>query len=150
MHSASTSLALAHILAYTHVAKQQASDNHRHEVEKTEKSLRVFSDTMDEWLECQRQWLYLETIFRWGVALAFVSGCRENGRNRLWLCFEAVFWSGIYIYGIFGKEITKYMVIYGVNMQLWPTLLMCISCTVICEQKLAISIQHCTFTLQCR
>ncbi|KAG1666392.1 hypothetical protein FOA52_006501 [Chlamydomonas sp. UWO 241] len=33
------------------------------EVEKAERSLRVFSDTLDEWLECQRQWLYLETIF---------------------------------------------------------------------------------------
>ena len=33
------------------------------EVEKTEKQLRLFSDTLDEWMECQRQWLYLETIF---------------------------------------------------------------------------------------
>lgn len=36
----------------------------RSEVERTERSLRMFSDTLDEWLECQRQWLYLETIFR--------------------------------------------------------------------------------------
>ncbi|KAJ9505501.1 hypothetical protein QJQ45_023785, partial [Haematococcus lacustris] len=36
----------------------------RHEVEKTERQLRLFSDTLDEWLECQKQWLYLETIFR--------------------------------------------------------------------------------------
>ncbi|KAJ9522809.1 hypothetical protein QJQ45_019797 [Haematococcus lacustris] len=35
----------------------------RHEVEKTERQLRLFSDTLDEWLECQKQWLYLETIF---------------------------------------------------------------------------------------
>ena len=35
----------------------------RSEVEKVEKSLRLFSDTLDEWLECQKQWLYLETIF---------------------------------------------------------------------------------------
>jgi dynein heavy chain len=33
------------------------------EVERVEKQLRLFSDTLDEWLECQRQWLYLETIF---------------------------------------------------------------------------------------
>ena len=32
-------------------------------MEKVEKNLRLFSDTLDEWLECQRQWLYLETIF---------------------------------------------------------------------------------------
>lgn len=38
--------------------------DHRNEVEKTERALRLFSDTMDEWLECQRQWLYLETIFK--------------------------------------------------------------------------------------
>ena len=35
----------------------------RSEVEKVERNLRLFSDTLDEWLECQRQWLYLETIF---------------------------------------------------------------------------------------
>ena len=26
-------------------------------------SLRLFSDTLEEWLECQRKWLYLENIF---------------------------------------------------------------------------------------
>ena len=26
-------------------------------------SLRLFSDTLDEWLECQKKWLYLENIF---------------------------------------------------------------------------------------
>jgi hypothetical protein len=30
----------------------------------------------------------------------------------------------VYIYGIFGREITKYTVIYGVYMRFWPTLLM--------------------------
>jgi hypothetical protein len=25
------------------------------------------------------------------------------------------------IHGIFGKEITKYIVVYGVDMRLWPT-----------------------------
>ena len=29
------------------------------------------------------------------------------------------------IYGIFGREITKFTVIYGVYIQFWPTLLMC-------------------------
>ena len=28
----------------------------------------------------------------------------------------------VYLYGIFGKEIAKYMVIYGVYVQFWPTL----------------------------
>lgn len=35
----------------------------RTEVERTETALRLFSETLDEWLECQRQWMYLETIF---------------------------------------------------------------------------------------
>jgi hypothetical protein len=35
----------------------------RHEVAKVERSLRLLSDTLDELLECQRQWLYLESIF---------------------------------------------------------------------------------------
>ena len=35
----------------------------RPDVERMERLLRLFSDTLDEWLECQRQWLYLETIF---------------------------------------------------------------------------------------
>lgn len=35
----------------------------RQEVEKTETALKLFSETLDEWLECQRQWMYLETIF---------------------------------------------------------------------------------------
>ena len=33
------------------------------EVERVERNLKLFSDTLDEWIECQRQWLYLETIF---------------------------------------------------------------------------------------
>jgi dynein heavy chain, axonemal len=32
-------------------------------VEEMQKHLRVLSDTMDEWLTCQRNWMYLETIF---------------------------------------------------------------------------------------
>jgi len=30
----------------------------------------------------------------------------------------------VYIYGIFGREITKYTVICGVYIRLWPTLCM--------------------------
>ena len=29
---------------------------------------------------------------------------------------------GVYIYGIFGRKITKYTVIYGVYTRFWPTL----------------------------
>jgi len=29
------------------------------------------------------------------------------------------------IYGIFGRETTKYMVMYGVCIRFWPTLMMC-------------------------
>ncbi|KAK9815239.1 hypothetical protein WJX72_000483 [[Myrmecia] bisecta] len=35
----------------------------RGEVEKMEKMLCLFSDTMDEWLDCQKSWMYLESIF---------------------------------------------------------------------------------------
>lgn len=32
-------------------------------MDKVNRSLRLFSDTLEEWVECQRKWLYLETIF---------------------------------------------------------------------------------------
>ena len=35
-------------------------------VDEWDKRLRLFSDTMDEWLQCQRQWMYLESIFGGG------------------------------------------------------------------------------------
>jgi dynein heavy chain len=35
-------------------------------VDEWDKKLRLFSDTMDEWLQCQRQWMYLESIFGGG------------------------------------------------------------------------------------
>jgi len=35
----------------------------RTEVEKLEKSLNVFSDTLDEWMAVQKGWMYLESIF---------------------------------------------------------------------------------------
>lgn len=35
----------------------------RGDVDKVSHSLRLFSDTLEEWLECQRKWLYLENIF---------------------------------------------------------------------------------------
>ena len=35
----------------------------RGDVDKVNKSLRLFSDTLDEWVECQKKWLYLENIF---------------------------------------------------------------------------------------
>lgn len=35
----------------------------RTEVERLEKNLKLFSDTLDEWLECQKNWIYLESIF---------------------------------------------------------------------------------------
>ena len=35
----------------------------RAEVEKMEKALKLFADVLDEWLECQKQWMYLESIF---------------------------------------------------------------------------------------
>ena len=33
-------------------------------------------------------------------------------------------WPEPYLYGVFGREITKYTVIYGVNLRFWPTLYM--------------------------
>lgn len=35
----------------------------REEVEKLEKKLMLISEIIDEWLTCQRQWMYLENIF---------------------------------------------------------------------------------------
>ena len=35
----------------------------RGEVNKLESSLKLFSNTLDEWLECQKNWVYLESIF---------------------------------------------------------------------------------------
>jgi hypothetical protein len=35
----------------------------RRQVEKLEKSLNVFSDTLDEWMAVQKGWMYLESIF---------------------------------------------------------------------------------------
>jgi len=35
----------------------------RERVERSQKLLRSLSDTLDEWLICQRNWMYLETIF---------------------------------------------------------------------------------------
>ena len=35
----------------------------RTEVEKMEKALKLFADVLDEWIECQKQWMYLESIF---------------------------------------------------------------------------------------
>ncbi|KAJ3125644.1 Dynein heavy chain 6, axonemal [Physocladia obscura] len=35
----------------------------KHEVEKWDRQLALFSETLDAWLNCQRNWLYLESIF---------------------------------------------------------------------------------------
>ncbi len=35
----------------------------RSEVERVDRQLHLFSDTLDEWLACQKDWMYLKTIF---------------------------------------------------------------------------------------
>ncbi|DBB06680.1 TPA: Dynein heavy chain 6, axonemal [Trebouxia sp. C0004] len=35
----------------------------RNEVERVDRQLHLFSDTLDEWLACQKDWMYLKTIF---------------------------------------------------------------------------------------
>jgi len=35
----------------------------RAEVQEWERRLVIISEVLDEWLQCQRQWLYLERIF---------------------------------------------------------------------------------------
>jgi hypothetical protein len=39
------------------------------------------------------------------------------------------------IYGIFGREITKYTVIYGAYIRFWPTLCICKKCARSCSWK---------------
>lgn len=35
----------------------------KNEVERIDRQLHLFSDTLDEWLACQKDWMYLKTIF---------------------------------------------------------------------------------------
>jgi dynein heavy chain len=37
----------------------------RSEVEKVERQLALFSETLDEWVAVQKAWMYLEPIFRY-------------------------------------------------------------------------------------
>ena len=66
---------------------------HQAQVEEWERKLLVFSRTLDEWLTCQRNWLYLEQIFstpdiqRWvhprvAVSWGMTEGGTEHGRVR--------------------------------------------------------------------
>jgi hypothetical protein len=41
------------------------------------------------------------------------------------------------IHGVFGREITKYTVIYGVYIRFWPTLTICLTLTVLSRDRLA-------------
>ena len=60
-------------LSYTDTSQQRRQQHHcmdftgaagvRGDVDRVNKSLRLFSDTLEEWVECQRKWLYLENIF---------------------------------------------------------------------------------------
>lgn len=40
----------------------------RAEVEKVEKQLHLFAETLDEWIAVQKAWMYLEPIFRYAIA----------------------------------------------------------------------------------
>ena len=46
-------------------------------------------------------------------AIGLVSRVGQNQKNTVYICIS----------GIFGREITKYTVIYGVHIRFWPTLL---------------------------
>lgn len=35
----------------------------KHEVDRVDRQLHLFSDTLDEWLACQKDWMYLKSIF---------------------------------------------------------------------------------------
>jgi hypothetical protein len=43
--------------------RPRARGARRPDVEKMDRQLRLFGDTLEEWLEVQRQWMYLESIF---------------------------------------------------------------------------------------
>jgi hypothetical protein len=47
--------------------------------------------------------------------------CVSYGRAHSWGLPEPYIYIRC-IYGIIGREITKYTVVYGVNLQFWPTL----------------------------
>jgi hypothetical protein len=44
------------------------------------------------------------------------------GSYGLWVGLARTIY--ICVYGVFGREITKYKVIYGVNKRFWPTIVM--------------------------
>jgi len=61
------------------------------------------------------------------------SGIWRIGQNYIFTVYIRYFWQVIHeiyghircIYGIFGREFTKYTVIYGVYIRIWPTLGIC-------------------------
>jgi len=62
-----------------------------------------------------------------------------------------------FTYGIFGREITKYTVIYGVHIRFWPTLFMCLplpfckisSSASSCEQSCPAQLQCVSYIFPC-
>ena len=77
-------------------------------------------------------------ITKYTVIYGVFTRCSWQGNHQIYghtRCLYAVFLAGkspnirlytVFIHSVFGREITKYTVIYGVYTRAWPTLFMCV------------------------
>ena len=76
---------------------------------------------------CERVCVCLCHMFMYGMQHTGVCGRGAGNDGDVCVCTHVELARTIYIrciYGIFGRKTTKYTVIYGVYIRLWPTLYM--------------------------